>query len=123
MEKEKFSYVDLILLFVTFIWGINPTIMKIGLKYIPPLPYNAARMVFSLIFSWAMVFILRKYKKIERQDVKGILFISIFGFFIFQMCFTAGVNLTTAGNASIILAIVPISVIIINKLFKIENIT
>ncbi|QZY54092.1 DMT family transporter [Crassaminicella profunda] len=113
---------DAILLFVTFLWGINPTIMKIGLVHIPPVPYNALRMFFAVITSWIIVMVCGSYEKIEREDFKKLFFISLFGFFIFQLCFTMGVNMTTAGNASLILGTLPITVALINKFLGTEKI-
>lgn len=123
MKKGKFTYMDAILVFVTFLWGINPTIMKIGLIRIPPVPYNALRMFFAVIASWIVVMICGSYQKIERVDLKKLFFISLFGFFIFQLCFTIGVNMTTAGNASLILGTLPITVALINKFLGTEDIT
>lgn len=123
MDKKRFAYVDLILLFVAILWGLNPPTIKLGLRYITPVSYNFLRMIFSVVFCWAMVFITKTYKKIDKGDIKSILNVSVIGFFIFQFGYVLGVNYTTSGNASIIFTLVPISVIIVNKIFKIEGIT
>ncbi|MCT4620607.1 MAG: DMT family transporter [Marinisporobacter sp.] len=111
-----------LLVLVIFFWGINPTIMKIGLVHIPPVPYNALRMFFAVATSWVIVKFTDSYEKIEVKDFKRLFTISLFGFFIFQLCFTIGVNMTTAGNASLILGTLPITVALINRLLGIENI-
>ncbi|MCT4606866.1 MAG: DMT family transporter [Marinisporobacter sp.] len=111
-----------ILVLVIFLWGINPTIMKIGLVHIPPVPYNALRMFFAVATSWVIVKFTGSYEKIEAKDFKRLFRISLFGFFIFQLCFTIGVNRTTAGNASLILGTLPITVALINRLLGIEKI-
>lgn len=123
MKPSSLFFIEGVLLFVSFVWGINPTIMKIGLIYLPPMPYNAVRMLVALLFSWLILFMSKTYKPFERGDVKLIVLIGAAGFFIFQLAFTFGVQNTTAGNASLVLALVPASVAIINKLFKIEDIS
>lgn len=123
MKSGSLLFIEGILLLVSFIWGINPTIMKVGLLYLPPMPYNAVRMLIALLFSWLMLSMSKTYKPFERQDIKLMLLVGAAGFFIFQLTFTFGVQNTTAGNSSLLLALVPASVAIINKLFKIEDIS
>jgi len=123
MTSGTLLFIEGMLLLVSFIWGINPTIMKVGLLYLPPMPYNGVRMVIALLFSWLMLGMSKTYKPFEREDIKPMLWIGGAGFFIFQLAFTFGVQNTTAGNSSLLLALVPASVAIINKLFKIEEIS
>ncbi|MBP2625336.1 MAG: carboxylate/amino acid/amine transporter [Firmicutes bacterium] len=123
MRSGPLLFIEGILLLVSFIWGINPTIMKVGLLYLPPMPYNAVRMLIALLFSWLILWMSKTDKPFERQDIKLILLIGAAGFFVFQLTFTFGVQNTTAGNSSLLLALVPASVAIINKLFKIEDIS
>jgi len=111
--------VHLLLVLVAFLWGINAPIMKIGLIHIPPMPYNAVRLFAALAVGW---FILRRmctWIPLRREDWKN-LAISSLGFFCFQLFFTFGVQLTTAGNASLILACLPVSIAIINHFHQIE---
>lgn len=122
MQPGSLFFIEGVLLFVSFIWGINPAIMKIGLLSLPPMPYNAVRMLVALLFSWFILFISKTYKPFERGDIIVIVLIGAVGFFGFQLAFTLGVQNTTAGNSSLLLALVPASVAIINKIFKIEDI-
>ena len=123
MRPGPLLFIEGILLLVSFIWGINPTIMKVGLLYLPPMPYNGVRMLIALLFAWLMLCMSKTYKPFERQDIKPMLWVGGAGFFIFQLAFTFGVQDTTAGNSSLLLALVPASVAIINKIFKIEDIS
>ena len=109
-QKGSFSYVDLVLVVNGFIWGINPPIMKVGLQYFPPSTYNMVRLFFALLLSLFLVWKYDTGKKVEPQDRKKLLLIGFLGFTIFQVCFAYGVKMTTAGNASLILSLVPISV-------------
>ncbi len=123
MRTANVGYIELVLLFVAFLWGINPPIMKVGLLYIPPLAYNMLRMFIALVIVWIALGLSKEYRSLAREDIKQICLLSIVGFFIFQLFFTVGVQKTTAGNASIILNLLPVSVAIINKLLKIEDIS
>ncbi len=113
--------VHMLLAFVAFLWGINAPIMKIGLIYIPPMPYNAVRLFAALAVGWLVLRRLCTWVPLKREDWKPLAIASM-GFFGFQIFFTFGIQLTTAGNSSLILACLPVSVAIINHLHRIEGI-
>ncbi|MEG6586076.1 DMT family transporter [Dendrosporobacter sp. 1207_IL3150] len=113
--------VHIILAFVAFLWGINPPIMKIGLLYIEPMPYNAIRMVLALTAGWIVLRRLGCWQPVIREFWKPLI-VSSLGFFLFQIFFTLGVQNTTAGNSSLILGCLPISVAIINHYHGLESI-
>ncbi len=104
-----------VLVTVPVIWGINFTIMKIGLQTLEPIPYNTSRLIVATIISWILVYTLKVYKKIKLRDLQAIIIVSLVGFALPQIGITIGVSLTTAGNCALIMALVPISVIIINR--------
>ncbi|WP_378955121.1 DMT family transporter [Pelosinus sp. sgz500959] len=114
--------VHLILAFVAFLWGLNPPAMKIGLLYVDPMPYNAIRMLVALVVGWGVLRRMASWQPLRREDWK-VLLISSLGFFFFQLFFTAGVQMTTAGNASLILGCLPVSVAIINHFHRLERIS
>lgn len=123
MPKVHNGIVYTVLIFVAFIWGMNPPIMKLGLMYVPAMAYNAARMMVALIAVWVALIFSKTYRPFEPGDFKKIFLVGVVGFFLFQVFFTLGVERTTAGNTSLILALLPVSVAIINKVFKNENIS
>lgn len=123
MRLKGLTFIDLILLIVAFIWGVNPVIVKIGLSYMGALPFSIVRLALSAVFSWILLYLTKTYKKPEKDDFKKIVIISIFGFFVFQLFYPLGINLTTSGNAGLLLAFLPISVAIINQIFKLESIS
>jgi len=114
--------VHIILAFVAFLWGLNPPVMKIGLIYVEPMPYNAVRMLAALAVGWVVLRRMATWQPLRREDWKA-LTVSGLGFFFFQIFFTAGVQITTAGNASLILGCLPISVAIINHFHRLERIS
>ena len=113
--------VQLLLVLVAFLWGINAPIMKIGLIHVPPMPYNAVRLFAALAVGLLVLRRMCTWIPLRREDWRN-LAISSLGFFFFQIFFTFGVQLTTAGNSSLILACLPVSVAILNHFHRIENI-
>ena len=114
--------VHLTLAFVAFLWGLNPPVMKIGLLYVEPMSYNAVRMLVALGVGWVVLRRMTSWQPLRREDWK-LLLVSSLGFFCFQYFFTEGVKMTTAGNASLILGCLPISVAMINHFHKLETIS
>lgn len=113
--------VHLILALVALLWGLNPPVMKIGLLYIPPMPYNAVRLFAALAVSWFVLRRLCTWLPLRPEDRKALI-ISSLGFFFFQLFFTFGIQLTTAGNASLILGCLPVSIAVINHFHHLEKI-
>lgn len=114
-------HVHLILVLVAFLWGINTPIMKVGLWHIPSMPYNTVRLFAALAVGWLVLRRMCTWIPLRREDWKA-LSISSLGFFFFQIFLTLGVQLTTAGNASLILGCLPVSIAIINHFHRIETI-
>lgn len=123
MQTNSVLFVEAVLFIVAIIWGINPPIMKLGLYDLPPMPYNTVRMIIATVIAWIFLWLSGTHRPYEKIDRKKLYSVSILGFFVFQLFFTVGVYRTTAGNASFTLSLLPVSVLIINKLFHIEKIT
>lgn len=122
MPRLSAYYVESVLMFVAFLWGLHPAAVKVGLAFIPPVPYNALRLVTALIVVWPAVAAGGGYRPLSRADLRPFLAVSA-GFFVFQLFFAVGVQRTTAGNASLILALIPVSVVVINRLLGLEHIS
>lgn len=123
MSDRKFNYVDGVLILVAIIWGVNAPVMKVGLAYLPPMAYNALRMVVSIGLAWLILGLSRTYRPFSRRDYWILLKISFWGFFLFQLFFAWGLNKTTAGNAALLLSLLTVSVAVINRLYNFEVIT
>lgn len=116
MRKDRIT--EGVLLLTVFIWGMNTPLMKMGLVYIPPILYNALRLLLAAIFAWLVLLHSGTYKPIQRSDCKLLLGIGLLGFCSSQLLLVIGLPHTTAGNASIMNALMPLTVIIMNRIFK-----
>ncbi|WP_371381579.1 DMT family transporter [Sporomusa aerivorans] len=113
--------VHLILALVALLWGLNPPAMKIGLMHIPAMAYNAVRLFAAFAIGWFVLRRLCVWVPLRKEDRKALV-ISSLGFFFFQIFFTFGLERTTAGNSSLILGCLPVSVAIINHFHRFESI-
>jgi drug/metabolite transporter (DMT)-like permease len=85
------------------------------------MPYNAVRLFAALAVGWLILRNLCIWVPLRRED-RNALIISSLGFFFFQLFFTFGLQLTTAGNSSLILGCLPVSIAIINHFHRLEGI-
>lgn len=123
MKKIQPAYAEPVLLFVAFVWGSNPPVIKWSLSYMDPMAFNAVRMLIACIVSGILVFSVKPPRPLDRADWPALIRLGAFGFFLFQLFLTLGVSRTTAGNASLMLGMLPVSVAIINALSGLEPIT
>ncbi|MBB6216717.1 drug/metabolite transporter (DMT)-like permease [Anaerosolibacter carboniphilus] len=121
-KKRNFTFIDLLLLITVIIWGSNPTVVKLGLKTVSPFAFNVARYLVATIVSWMILWVKEKDWRIERQDLLGVLSVGFIGNFVNQAFFIMGVNNTTAGNSSLIMAGLPMVVACISIVFGLEKI-
>ena len=120
---KKSHFAELILLLVAIIWGINPPIIKLGLQFLAPQPYNVARMLVASVVALIALWLSGSYRRVSRADLWKLCQVSALGFFVFQLFFTEGIQRTTSGNASFMLCLMPVSVLLLNKFFGLETIT
>ncbi len=120
--SKKFTKVDLLMLIVILIWGLNLSLIKISLKEIPPLPFNGIRLLLSSFLLILAILIIERNLYINKEDIPKILYLSIVGHTIYQLLFISGINFTTASNTSVILGTSPIVISIFSSYFKHEKI-
>jgi O-acetylserine/cysteine efflux transporter len=117
---QKTRTVELILISVVFIWGINTPVMKIGLNAMDPLVYNAFRMVIAALLTGGAMLASGQYRPMPAKDLRYLIAISVFGFFGNQIFIIYGINVTTAGNAALVLATLPVNIALINRILGYE---
>jgi drug/metabolite transporter (DMT)-like permease len=113
----------LILVGATFFWGTNPMIMKVGMRELHPVPFNTLRLSIGLVAAGVLLLLSHSWKPVRRQDIPRFIVVSVTGFFVFQLCYSFGVNYTSASVAAIILGTLPINVALITRIFRIETVT
>lgn len=122
-SRKREFFAEVILVAVAIMWGINPPVIKLGLQHIPPQPYNVARLVAASLVALAAMAVSGSWRRMPRADVVELFRVSVFGFFAFQFFFTEGIQRTTSGNASFILCLMPLSVLLINKITGLETVS
>ncbi|HEU4629703.1 MAG TPA: DMT family transporter [Gemmatimonadaceae bacterium] len=111
---------DLLLVAMAVIWGVNFSVVKFGTEVVPPLAFNAARMLLASVALGGLV--LASRRRATRRDVVALLLLGVLGNGVYQYLFVQGVALTRAGNAALVLAATPAFVALIGRVRGVERI-
>ncbi len=110
------------LLCVSLIYAANFTIAKeVMPEYLVPEAIVFARVFTGMVIFWLLSLI--RYEKLERKDFTRIVFCGLLGAAINMLMFFKGLNLTKPINASLIMLLVPIIVLITSSIVLKEKIT
>lgn len=109
------------LLFVTASWGINNIVMKIGFREIMAEQFAGMRMLAALPFMLYLAFFKPGRIPFDKRDMLKIIVISSLGMALFQILFPLGVDQTSAPLGGILMATMPVHVVIISLMFRLER--
>lgn len=111
---------DLSLLLVAIIWGSNVVIVKYGTSRMPPLAFNAVRVILAatLLSLWSR----SRNPWPDRRRTLALIALGVLGNGLYQILWVYGVTLTRAGDAALIAASTPALVALISRLFGAERV-
>lgn len=119
--KLKLSSMDAMLIVMSFVWGVNFTVVKGALESFLPLSFNALRFSIASVLLLALLWVRERNLSVRREDLKRFVLLAIMGNTVYQILFINGISRTTAGNSSLILATTPIFVILFGAVLGIEK--
>src|SRR5205085_2881555 len=90
------------------IWGFNFALMKLMYHYFHPLAFNAVRFVIASFVMLAILTLRRKSPRLERGDLRGIVWLGFLGNTLYPFIFVLGLDRTRAGNAALLMALTPV---------------
>ena len=112
---------EALLVLMAVIWAVNYTVAKFGTRTVPPLAYNAVRIVMAvaalLVIAW-----LGSHERPTRQNLGALLAIGVLGHGLYQVCFIEGLARSRAGTVALMLAASPAFIAIVGRLFRIEHV-
>ncbi len=113
---------EILLLATILIWAGNNSLAKWTLKGMTMFQFNSVRYVVASLFLGSLLLVRARWLKVEPGDWKKILLVGFLAGVAYQMAFISGLNLTTVGNCSVLLATSPIWTIITNRIINKESI-
>ena len=121
--SPPFGLVDLAMLGVTLVWGLNFVVVKHTLDEMLPLTFNALRFVLSSALMASLTLLIHKNLRVRRRDLPILVLTGLIGNALYQVLFIKGLALTTAGNSSLLVATNPIFIALLTAAFGLERIT
>jgi len=113
-ERKGFSPTDLYLFLATVLWGSDYVFAKIALREVSPLSFAAIRtlMATGVLFP---IFLRREDEwRVKTRHLAYLAGLALLGTFLNRIFWSAGIDLTTASNASLLSTTSPIFVLMIS---------
>jgi drug/metabolite transporter (DMT)-like permease len=122
MDKRVFAILAAFL--VQLLYGLNYTFAKVVMNddFVPPFAFVVLRVAGATILFWLFSPLLPQ-EKIDKRDYVKFFIAAIFGVVINMLLFLKGLELTTPINASVIVTITPIIILVLSSFFLNEKIT
>lgn len=114
-SRDRGSEIGLLVL--ALIWGINFSVIKRVLVELDPLAFNALRFPLAALLLYLLLRLTRGAGALdlpEREDVPRIVALGLLGHLMYQLLFIVGMDLTTAGNAALLLATTPVWTVLLS---------
>ena len=99
---------NLRLLFVALVWGINFSLVKFALEDFHPLGFTVLRFLLASCFLFCLVLASRESLFIARQDRFAVVKLGFIGITLYNLFFIYGLKFTTAANSALLISLSPL---------------
>jgi drug/metabolite transporter (DMT)-like permease len=114
-DRPRIARAETLLFVCTVLWAANYPVTKYGIAALHLFVFNALRYVVAAVVLLAVfAFSRERWVSVAPDDWKRLLGAGFIANVLYQVAFIVGLNLTTAGNASVLLATAPLWTIVIN---------
>lgn len=110
----RFTLTDALLLLVVSIWGSNFTVVKAAIGQIPPLGFNALRLIVACMVLVGMARLAGATLP-PRREWRRLVALGLVGHCGYQLSFVLGLARTSVTNSSLILGCLPVTVLLLNR--------
>ena len=107
----------------TVIWGSDYPFAKIAMQEISPLSFSAARTILATAVLFPFFLKQEPSWKVPCRDFLYLILLACFGTFVNRICWSVGLNLSTASNAALLMTTSPIFVLITSVLLFRSSVT
>jgi drug/metabolite transporter (DMT)-like permease len=123
MIERKFSSTDFSLLCVALIWGNVYIFGKIALREFDPVSFAALRTVLAApILLLALIF-KENGLRFGKKDIIPFALLGFLGHFLNRLCFSYGLNYTSASSASILMSATPVFAALFGVFLRIDKVS
>jgi drug/metabolite transporter (DMT)-like permease len=98
---------------VVLIWASTFIAMKDAFEFLDPLPYTLFRFLWINVLAFGVLWFQHRRDQripltIRRHDLPRLLFASVFGYTLYQLCFVLGLDHSSVFTLSLLVALVPL---------------
>ena len=99
---------NLRLVFVALVWGLNFSIIKFAIADFHPLGFTVIRFALAALFLIVVMLVNNEPFAIERRDSFAIIGLGFLGITLYNILFMYGLKLTTAANSALLISLSPL---------------
>lgn len=123
MNQKRILLTYGLVFFVTAIWGLNLVIIKVLVEDLPPQTMTAFRIMMAGITALIIIVLGKSFRRLSKKEWIYTLLGMLFGVISHHLLIAVGLTMIDASNASLILALVPLTTAILAVLFLGEQLT
>lgn len=113
---------DLLILLTIVLWAINLSVIKIGLRELPPHGFNGIRLSIASLVYVVLLVVRRERSALGKGDVWKTLLLGALGIAVYQVAFIRAISLLNASTTSIIMATTPAIIALLSSALGQERI-
>jgi drug/metabolite transporter (DMT)-like permease len=121
-DYKKFGTTDVLMLSAMLFWAVNFSFVKIALRELTPLAFNGIRLLFAAILLTLILLLSGESLGVDRKTFGKMVVLGLIGNTAYQMLFIHGIDLTSASNSAIIIAMTPVFIALLSSRMKHERI-
>jgi drug/metabolite transporter (DMT)-like permease len=106
---------------MVLVWAVNFSVVKRALDAFDPLGFNALRFVLASAFVYVVLRTAGPIRLPSREDLPRLILLGVVGNVLYQLGFVYGLDLTRAGNASVMMALTPLFIALLSWWFGHER--
>ncbi|WP_017727939.1 DMT family transporter [Halalkalibacterium ligniniphilum] len=123
MKQAPIWLIYSLLFLVMIIWGLNVVMLKVLVEVFPPATMTAFRIMTAGLVVLLLVVMLRSFKRLTKKEWGYVIVGTILGVYGHHFFLSFGLTMTTASNAVLILALVPLTTSLFAILFLNDYLT
>jgi drug/metabolite transporter (DMT)-like permease len=107
---------DLRLIFVALIWGVNFPVIKHALSDFLPLSFTIVRFALAAAALFAVMALRRERFAVDRRDLPALAALGLTGITCYNLLFMKGLQLTTASHSALFISLSPLFAAVLQTL-------
>lgn len=123
MKQNKNMLIYLLVFTIMVLWGLNIVILKLLVTELPPATMTAFRVMIAGVTTLCILMLTRSFRRMTKQEWIYTLLGTLFGVVLHHSLLAISLTMIDASSAALILALVPLTTVILAIFFLGEKLT